>query len=359
MSGVLWTDLITPAEITGYARAAQEALELRWGSLSRYLPNQFVNDIVAQFEVGARGLLPVAKFRSYDTETPLGQTQGRQKVFIELPPIGEKMRISEYDQLRQRDGNLRDTVVTNSLLQLTDTIVTDVSTRLEVARGQALELGELDIAENGFIQGMDFERDPSLEVDASTGLGEYWIDHDDATPLEQLTTWVEAYETINNERPASILTSRRVVSHLARCAEFRNLYSTLVGRPSVVNRAAVNEVMADHELPPFDYYERSAVFDNGDGGGVKTRKILSGNKLFLLPAPGQAQNGLGATYWGQTLEADEPEYGLEPAELPGIVAGVWKTRDPIGLWVHCNAIALAVLGDANMSMVATVLPDGS
>lgn len=360
-TGELWSDLITPAELTGYARQSALELEKRWGSLSRYLPNEFVNDIVAQFEVGQTGLLPVAPFRSYDAETPLGKTQGRQKVFLELPPIGEKMRISEYDQLRQRNGNVQDSVITNSLLKLTDTIVEDVSTRLEVARGQAIELGELDIAENGFIQGMDFERDPSLTVDASTGVGDYWNDHDSATPLEQLTTWCDAYADINDgERPGSILTSRRVVSHLARCDEFRNLFATLVGRPSVVNRAAVNAVMADHELPPFDFYERKAVFDNLDGNGVQKRNILSGNKIFLMPTPGQSTGGgLGATYWGQTLEADEPEYSLEPSELPGIVAGVWKTRDPIGLWVHCNAIALAVLGDANKSMVATVLPTGS
>jgi|SRR6478752_2965802 len=360
--GQLWTSLITPATLTGYARASQEDLERQWGSLSRYFPNEFVPDIVAQFEVGGAGLLPVAPFRSYDAEVPLGKTQGRQKVFIELPPIGLKNRISERDQLRQRDGNTQgDVVVTNSLLKLTDNIVNAVTNRLEVARGQALETGGLDIAENGFIQAFDFERDPSMEVSATDGGGDFW-DDPDAAVIEQLIGWVEDYERINNVRPGSILfTSRRQVAALARNKEFRALYATLVGQPSRINRAAVNAVLEDNEIPPIDIYERKAQFDNGDGDGVITRPILSPNKVFLLPPAGAGvdQGGLGATYWGQTLEADEPEYGLEGDELPGIVAGVWKTRDPIGLWVHCSAIAMPVAGDANRSMVATVLPEAS
>jgi hypothetical protein len=68
---------------------------------------------------------------------------------------------------------------------------------------------------------------------------------------------------------------------------------------------------------------------------------------------------LGATYWGTTLEAGEPEYNIEPLDRPGIVAGTWKTRDPIAVWVHSSAIGLAVLGDANLSLRAQVLEEGS
>lgn len=358
----LWSDLILPATLTGYARASQEAYEEQtWGTLARYLPNEFVPDIVARFWVGRAGLLPVAPFRSYDTETPLGKLQGKQRVTIELPPIGEKMRVSEYDQLRFR-GDMSQTFIINSIMDVTKQIVTDVNDRLEVARGQAIETGQLDIDENGFVQSADWERDDSMTVDATDNGGSLWSDPTDATPLADLTAWCQHFLDTNNMMPGSILTSRNVLRNLARTAEMRNLYSTLVGRPSVVNRNSINEVLADNDLPPFDIYERHAVFDNGDGDGEKVRNILSPNKLFLLPAPSDpnsGNNGFGATYWGQTLEADEPDYGLQPDEMPGIVAGVWKTRDPIGVWVHCNAIGLPVLGDANRSMVATVLADGS
>src|SRR3954469_14873414 len=115
MENVLWTDLIGPAELTGYARAEQEEWERRTGTLARYLPNDFVPDIVARFEVGRAGLQPVAPFRSYDAETPLGKLPGKQRVIIELPPIGEKLRVSEYDQLRMR-GNVANTQILNSVM---------------------------------------------------------------------------------------------------------------------------------------------------------------------------------------------------------------------------------------------------
>lgn len=354
----LWDELITPAELTGYARAAQEEWERQWGTLARYLPNEFVPDIVARFEVGRAGLQPVAPFRSYDTETPLGKLPGKQRVTIELPPIGEKLRVSEYDQLRFR-GNTATTWILNSTLDITRQIVTDINDRLEVARGQAIETGGFDADENGFVQVADWERDPSMEVTADT----LWSDAANATPLADLREWIDHYRDVNNMEPGSIVVNRDILLNLARTAEIRNLYSTLVGRPSVVNRNAINEVLADNDIPPVDLYDRRAVFDNGDGAGEIPRHILSRHKIYLLPAPvapDSGNNGFGATYWGQTLEADEPEYGLQPDEMPGIVAGMWKTRDPIGLWVHANAIGLPVLGDANRSMVATVLaPSGS
>lgn len=359
IDNVLWTDLIDPAELTGYARQEQEAYERMTGTLARYLPNEFVPDIVARFEVGRAGLQPVAPFRSYDAETPLGKLPGRQRVIIELPPIGEKLRVSEYDQLRMR-GNVANTAILNSVLDVTRQIVRDVNNRLEVARGQAIETATLDIDENGFVQAADWERDASMEPAAPAAL---WSDATNATPLADLLGWVDAYRDLNNEEPGSILVNKNILLNLARTAEMRNLYSTLVGRPSQINRNALNEVMADNDLPPFDIYERRAVFDTGDGQGTIARPILSPHKLFLLPAqsdPNGGNNGFGATYWGQTLEADEPEYGLQPEEQPGIVAGTWKTRDPIGVWVHCNAIGLPVIGDANRSMVVPVLaPSGS
>ena len=52
----LWTDLITPAELTGYARAALEDYERSKGTLARWLPNDTVPDIVARFVTGAAGL---------------------------------------------------------------------------------------------------------------------------------------------------------------------------------------------------------------------------------------------------------------------------------------------------------------
>ena len=73
----MWTDLVEPVELTGYARARLEDYERQInGSLVEYLPNDFLNDIVARFEVGQTGLQPVAEYIAYDTETPLASLPG-------------------------------------------------------------------------------------------------------------------------------------------------------------------------------------------------------------------------------------------------------------------------------------------
>ena len=41
----LWTDVVEPAELTGYARQTLEDYEAQKGSLARWLPNRTVADI--------------------------------------------------------------------------------------------------------------------------------------------------------------------------------------------------------------------------------------------------------------------------------------------------------------------------
>lgn len=347
----LWSDLIFPAELTGYARESLADYEQRLGTLARWLPHRFVDDIVARFMFGRTGLLPVASFRGYDAETPIGTLQGLKRMTIELPPIGQKNRLGEYDQLRQRDGNMFNTVALNSVLRMTDSLVRSVSDRLEWERGRALEDGELNITDNGFIQQGSWGRSPTHDVATD------WSNPATASPLDDVDRWRTLYLNDTGQQPGSLVISTRIFANLMRTAEFRALASTLIGEPAIVTRDAVNNAMASFGLPGFTVYDRQL----NVGGTVQ--RVLSDNKVFMLPeavdpnADGDTQ--LGATMWGRTLEAEEPDYGIEAAEQPGIVAATWKTRDPIGVWVHCNAIGLPVIANADLSLVATVLPDGS
>ena len=98
----LWTDLINPAELTGFARAAVEDTERQKATLARWLPNYSVPDVVVRTLVGSDGTGALAQYRSFDAETPIGSGgSGTRKVF-ELLPLGLKERVSEYDQLRMR-----------------------------------------------------------------------------------------------------------------------------------------------------------------------------------------------------------------------------------------------------------------
>lgn len=347
----MWTDLVEPVELTGYARARLEDYERQQnGSLSSYLPNTLLNDIVARFEVGGTGLQPVAEYLSYDTETPLASLPGAQRVTIELPKLGLKMRVSEYEQLRAR-GNLSNVILRTSVERITERLVDAISDRMEYERGYAIENASLLIDdETGFKQTGDWNRDPSHEVTAE----DFWTE-ETADPIEDLITWKDQYIATNGFAPGAILTSTRVLTVLQRHASLRVLASSLAGAPQIVTVDAVSNALAAYGLPPIQVYDRQVNFK-----GTVT-KVLSPEYLFMLPSPGGTVGGvsLGATYWGTTLEASEPEYGIGELDRPGIVVGTWKTRDPIAVWVHSSAIGMAALGDANLTLRGQVLAQGS
>lgn len=351
----MWTDLVEPVELTGYARARLEDYERALnGSLVEYLPNEFLNDIFARFQVGGTGLQPVAEYLAYDAETPLASLPGAQRVMIELPKLGLKMSVSEYEQIRAF-GDQTNVVLRPSIDRITERLTDAISDRLEYERGYALHNAALLIDdETGFKQTGDWGRDPLHEVDASTGAGVFW-DDPLADPLEQLIAWKEQYIATNGFPPGSILTSTAVLTRLQRVEALRNLLGTNIGAPTILTLEALAAILAQHGLPPVRVYDRLVNFK-----GTIT-KVLPPEFLYMLPAPGGTVGGvnLGATYWGTTLEAREPEYNIETLDRPGIVVGTWKTRDPIAIWVHAAAIGLAVLGDANLSLRAQVLAEGS
>ena len=103
---VLWTDIVNPAELTGYARASLNDYEARQGSLARWLPNREVQDVVARFVAGGAGLVEEARYRAYDAEPEVGRTPGRKRVTIELPAVSQEIPVTEYQQLRERGARI-------------------------------------------------------------------------------------------------------------------------------------------------------------------------------------------------------------------------------------------------------------
>lgn len=342
MTGTLWTESVTPAELTGFARAAVEDLERRKGTLAPYLPNHSVPDVVVRTVVDSDGQGELAQYRSFDAETPIGSGgKGSRKTF-ELAPLGLKERVGEYDQLRRR--NEVATLIRSGIDGATVRVSNAVVDRLEVARGQVLDTGKLSIDENGFVQEIDFGRPGSHSFDADSP----WNDTAVSDPVEILVAWCNLYADVNDgAQPGVILTSRKVVAALQRSASIRAIVATLAGSPSIVSREALNAALASFDLPPLVIYDRK----------IRGQYVLNPDAIYLLPA-GVSTAGvgpLGATFYGQTLEATEPEYGLAPEEQPGLVVGTWKTRDPIAVWVHSNAIAMPIMVNPRASMVIRVI----
>lgn len=340
----LWTDLINPAELTGFARAAVEDTERQKATLARWLPNYSVPDVVVRTLVGSDGTGALAQYRSFDAETPIGSGgSGTRKVF-ELLPLGLKERVSEYDQLRMR-GDSAQALVLGGVESAAKRVADAVVDRLEVARGQAIDSGALSINENGVVQTMTFGRPVGNTETASV----LWNEGAGTPkPIDDLIAWCDTYAAGNQgNMPGAIVTSRKVVAALQRSADIRSLAATMAGAPAVVSVDALNAILAGYGLPPIYIYDRK----------IRGTAVLNVNKVYLLPAPGDpnGQSELGATFYGQTLEASEPDYGIGAADQPGLVVGAWKTKDPIAVWVHSNAIALPVLVNPVASFVATVV----
>jgi hypothetical protein len=347
MSWVLNTEFIEPTQLTGLIRAALADLQVNRFTLSRWLPNVEVDDIVYEFVKGGGGLAETASYRAWDAESKIGRREGIGKVMGELPPISEKIPLNEYDRLRMRTNKREDALP--FIARDAQRIARNISARFEVARGSALVNATAEVPE--LQTTVDFGRLSTHSVVAAI----LWTDHANATPINDLRAWKNTYEDTNGETPAVILAPTAVVENLAMCEQMiRQAYPLApAGTAPMLNGEQVNSILRSLNLPAIETYDARVKVD-----GVATR-ITPGNSIVMLPEPGATTAGaptdLGATLLGTTAESLEEEYGLQAGEQPGIVAAQWKTKDPVRVWTHGAAVGLPVLREPNLTLKAQVL----
>lgn len=337
----LWTDVITPAELTGYARASLEAYEIQKGSLARWLPNRQVADIVARFVMGQKGLVDEAQFRAYDAEPEIGKRQPRRRVTIELPAIGQNLPVSEYQQLRTR--NASDEELRNQILADTEQVVQAIADRIERLRGTVLVTGKATIDQANFAIEDDFGRSGTHTVTAGSLWSTASVDR-----LAYLETLMDLYRADNGEDPGSLLMSTRVFRALAAGDQFKTVFTG--GGTRNATRQQVNDTVTAAGFPEVTLYDRR----------TSAGRVTADDRLMLLPAPvdpGDWQGTkLGATFWGQTLTSIDDAYELAASEQPGVVVGVYRgEKPPMIAEVIADAIAEPVLANADLSIVAKVL----
>lgn len=338
MALVLSSDYITPVELTGYVRAAMSDLPQNAFGLSAYLPDALTDDIDFRVSVGGGGLSKAASFRSYDTESPISGRTGISRIQGELPPISEKRRLGEYDRLKLRklDSGIK-TAILNDAVELAKSI----KTRLEIARGDALQNGKVTIAENGLALEADFGRKASHTVTAAA----LWNVGGD--PVADLLAWQDVYVATNGVRPGQILASEKIVAALMRNETIRTYVLPVGSTQNIVTRDALNALLLSFGLPAIVTYD--AQVDNGSGVATS---ILDSSKLLFLPPAGQK---LGETLWGVTAESIDEDYGIDSTEAPGLVVGSYSDKDPVAMWTKASAIALPVVPNANLTLSAKVL----
>ncbi|MEV8149948.1 major capsid protein [Arthrobacter sp. NPDC080073] len=338
---MLWTDLITPAEATGFVRAELAALEVNKPSLARWLPNVEVSDITVRFLKGQAGFVQEAEFRAFDAEPSTAGSSSGQRVTLELPALGQNRPVSEYDQLRLR--NASDQLIRASIFKEIKNAATAVAHRIERLRGTVLNTGKATINQGNFISDDDFGRSGTHSVTAAS----LWSDPT-VSRMSDLNAWSDVYSATNNGTDAgAILMPRRVFRALAAGKEFATLLANGATRPGL--EADVRGLLTSAGLPELFIYDRSTA----------SGRVLPDDRLMFLPAPVDPQSGqseMGATFWGQTLTSMDSNYAIEPSEQPGVVVGVYKNeKPPMIAEVVSDAIALPVLANANLSFVAKVL----
>lgn len=341
----LWTDIIDPATLTGYARASLADYEARRGTLARWLPNRVVPSIDVRFTAGSFGLVDVADFRAYDAEPTIGKAPSGKRITLELPALGQNIPVSEYNQLRANGAQPSEETVLGTIQRTTDTVVRAVADSLERLRGTVLTTGRATVA--GFMDD-DFGRASGNTVTAAT----LWSVAT-ADALGDLTTWSDAYRDTNGDAPGAIVMSTRVLRAMAALNQMRTQLASGSTRPATLQD--VQDTVAANGLPQIYLYDRRVSV-----GGVAT-KVVSDDRVLLLPEPVADVNDwqgtqLGATYWGRTLSSMEAGWDIPEADQPGLVTGVYRgEKPPMIAEVISDAIGMPVLANANLSFAADVL----
>lgn len=325
----LWTDVIKPADLTGFSRTVADVYDGQ-GTLASVLPNQQVDDVVFSWLVNGRSQ-DVASYRAFDAETPIGSSAGVEEITAKLAPVGLKKLFSEYDQLRRRGANSPESIQ-EAADRLAGEVTKAVVDRVERLRGEALTTGRLALNENGVVQNVDFGR----RADFTKTAGTLWSAAG-ADPISDIEAWRDEYVAENGVEPSTIIVSGRVFSALTKSDAVRGYFGT--SAPTLLTRDAVNSIVTSYGLPALSVYDRRA-------GG---QRVVADNRVIL------ASEGAGSTVWGTTVEAEDPRYGLTGGDLPGLVVGAYKEDDPNVVWVRANAITLPVLANPNLTIAATVL----
>lgn len=337
----LWTEVIDPATLTGYARARIQDVEKRKGTLARWLPNKLVDDTIVRFVRGATGLVEEARFRAYDAEPEFTKAEGGARVIIELPAISQKIPVSEYQQLRQRRAGNQ--ALLNQVLATTDRVVDGIVDRIERLRGTVLVTGKATVTQKNFQFDDNFGRDSGLTLTAGTLWNTAGVDR-----LAYLQTLYDLFLTTNNEAPGAIVMSTRVFRALQSGTQFATQLGNGASRPA--SATEVRLVAEGNGLPPMYLYDRKT------SGGL----VVPNDTLLMLPSPVDTSDAagtqLGATFWGSTLTGTDASYALKSAEAPGLVAGAYRNETPpLIAEVIGDAISLPVLANANLSLAAKVL----
>lgn len=337
----LWTDFITPQELTGYVRADLQDYEIAKGTLARWLPNREIADTVVRFFAGQSGLVDEARYRAFDAAPEVGRAKGGKRVTVEIPALSLERPVSEYNQLRGRQ-NASDDQIRGWIINSAVNLARGVADRTERQRGTVLATGKAIIAQDNFADTTDYGRSSSM----TSTIAHLWSDPD-ADRISDLEALQDHYVDVNGVEPGCIVMSKRAFRGLQSGQQFATQLLNGGSRPATADQ--VRTTLEGAGLPPIILFNRKT------SGG----RVLPDKTILFLPEPGPTsdENGaeLGSTFWGQTLTSTDPAYGLAGGEQPGVVLGAYRgEKPPMIAEVVVDAMSMPVLANGDLSMAVDV-----
>ena len=210
----LLTDLISPATLTGFTRAAFENHESNSDSLNVYLPNQTTPQNSVAIKLEDNGLVDVAEYRSYDAELDFANMGDVDEVVVRMLPLGVKIPISEFDQVSAIGSN--ESYLLDAVRRAAVRTARAVADRAELERGRVIATGKVAFHKSGRpALEDDFNRSADMDVTAPV----LWSDGS-ANPIFDLQGWTDFYGETNGQAPGAIVGSPRALRALAQGEQF-------------------------------------------------------------------------------------------------------------------------------------------
>lgn len=309
-------------------------------------PERKIQDIEFDMILGTGGLPVSAEVHAYDTKTQLASREAIEKGVASLALIKRQIKIAEKEIIKiqnpRTDAELA--FVLSQIYNDAEKMTDSVKVRVEAMRMELLSSGKIAIDENKIKVTVDYK------VPAANQKPFTWKTPASDTPLDDLATLADAIETTSGSRPTRALTSRKIVKTICSCDSVRKaIYG--VNSDKIVTLAALNELLAQLDLPAFVVYEGK--YKKEKGKAYETIRYFPENKIAMF-----GDETLGETIYGLTAEEVKliGDGKMNEASMLDnkIFVGTYTSIDPVGEFTKAVATALPTLPHGEELGIGTI-----
>lgn len=302
---------------------------------------------VYEFIKGANNAPVVAHVHAPNTEAEIASRDKAEKIVGDLSLIKRKVQLDEDDIIKMENfrNKAEERQVINKVFNDVDKMVEGCRARIEAMRMEALTTGKISVNENGIKTSIDFGIPTTHKV--LTGID--WSVTETATPIEDISAWVDKIVDDTGVRPTRALTSNKVLSLLLKNASIRKAVFG-VNSDRMLTKTELNTFLASQELPVIATYDK-VYREQGKDGKYSTKRYFNEDMFVLLPP-----YELGETVYGVTAEEIRlsQKQDLDFEDFGNIIAYIKDTDDPVATWTFAVTRANISLPCANEIFIAKV-----